>query len=557
MRINKLDVIHCLIVTLAGFFLVFDLFLNTGQSASFDGRVHITNIASFSQALEQGDLPVHWANTFANYGMPYPLFAQQTTNYIGALFTFFTHNVLVSSNLVFLFASVLSSVFMYIFLRLHFKPLPAFVGAFLFTFSPYRILDIYVRGDLPEFFAITFLPLLLIGIYFLIKKGTLWSLALVTVTITLLICTHPFVLVIGMFIVTPYIIFLLLSEKEKLWKIVSILTAFILGVGLSSWYTIPLITEIKYLYFGLEKNHLVPNQYLSLINFFDYHWYYFYKDSPFVRGDFISSGLLETIIILLGASLFVMFYKQLNERKIIMYSLVSCVIVIIMVTKISNPLYERINILSSIEHPWRMIMDLTILIPLICSALLTNIKKYQSVICFSIIILIAFLRFPQLYGKNYTLFNQQYYNFTITNIYSDNMNTIWTGKTKDYPIEKTKIAIILGQGEITQKIMKNSSRNYTIHAQTSLRLVDYTFYFPGWHVYVDGKETPIQFQDPNYRGVITYAVPAGIHKVLVRFENTKNVLLGYIVSFASLVIFIGLIIVGLIKSKQFFRKARV
>ena len=64
---------------------------------------------------------------------------------------------------------------------------------------------------------------------------------------------------------------------------------------------------------------------------------------------------------------------------------------------------------------------------------------------------------------------------------------------------------------------------YKVTATSEIRMVDYTFYFPGWKVLVDAKEVPIEFQDMNYRGVITYNVPSGNHEVVVKFTDTKAV----------------------------------
>jgi uncharacterized membrane protein YfhO len=65
---------------------------------------------------------------------------------------------------------------------------------------------------------------------------------------------------------------------------------------------------------------------------------------------------------------------------------------------------------------------------------------------------------------------------------------------------------------------------------------DNTFYFPGWHAYVDGVETNIEFQDPAYRGVITFSVPKGIHKVKVIYEDTKVRRIGKIISILTLLL---------------------
>ncbi|MBU1140365.1 MAG: hypothetical protein KKA76_15420, partial [Proteobacteria bacterium] len=73
--------------------------------------------------------------------------------------------------------------------------------------------------------------------------------------------------------------------------------------------------------------------------------------------------------------------------------------------------------------------------------------------------------------------------------------------------------------------------------------VDNTFYFPGWSVYIDGKQTDIQYQDPDYRGIITFNVPMSQHNIEVKFGKTKVRKFADYISIGFLTIsFIGLII---------------
>jgi len=116
------------------------------------------------------------------------------------------------------------------------------------------------------------------------------------------------------------------------------------------------------------------------------------------------------------------------------------------------------------------------------------------------------------------------------------MTTIWAGRSQDYPERKNQTQIVEGKGEILTETLKNSSRKYTVNAKTPLKLVDRTFYFPGWTVFVDGVKTNIEFQNPDYRGVITYQIPSGKHSIYVVFEDTKVRLLGKILSVVSLVL---------------------
>jgi hypothetical protein len=67
----------------------------------------------------------------------------------------------------------------------------------------------------------------------------------------------------------------------------------------------------------------------------------------------------------------------------------------------------------------------------------------------------------------------------------------------------------------------------------------FTFYFPGWHAYIDGEEVPIEVSVPD--GFITFWVPPDPHEVLVRFENTPARRLGNALSAISLLALAALV----------------
>jgi hypothetical protein len=309
----------------------------------------------------------------------------------------------------------------------------------------------------------------------------------------------------------------------------------LLGLLISSYYVLPLNLELKYFYNGLVKNHLIPSSYLSLSSFFAVRWDYF------ARGDIIQFGLLETVTLISGFLYYL--YKKIVQKsrenlKLLEFILISSVLIIFFTTPLSNFLYEKIYILNSLQFPSRFLSSLIIL-PSVLIAFFYD--RFPNKIFFLfIIILIGFSSFPQIYGKNFTTYPLSSYYFSKDNAYSVMMNTIWIGKSEDYPDKNPQGQIIEGEGKIIAGTLKNSSRTYTVDAKTSLKMVDHTFYFPGWTVFVDGVKTNIEFQNPEYRGVITYQVPQGKHSIYLAFEDTKVRLLGKILSALSLILFIAL-----------------
>lgn len=536
-KINIIDIFVLIILFIISWLLVFDLFINKGQPATFDGPTHLTNIAMFYKSIKQGDSPVTWTDGFANYGMPLGLLAQQTTSYLGAFLNFIFNDVVLSYNLVVFLGSYLSVLFFYIFLRLYFKPESAFIGAFLFNYAPYRILNVYIRGALPEFFSSVFIPLILIGIHYLSKEKQLKGFFLIVLATALLILTHPFMFVVGSFVFVTFIIFSLIKTEEKIKMIFILLFAFVLGITLTGYYFFPLYYELKYFYYGLQKNHLVSHHFLSWKNYLIESWPYFYKGDIFTRGHLIISGFLETLILIVGSIILLKKFSQrtLKIKDWLFFTVVSALIIIFFTTKFAQPIYQGINLLSGIQHPWRMFSAFIFFPPMILAYL--NKKFNQKLFFYLIIVIICLTRFPQLYGKNYTIYPENHYFFTKENLHGNILNTVWTGPTQDYPVKKQKGEIIEGEGRIIKSEIKNSKRIYDIEAKNSLRMADFTFYFPGWRVFIDGKETIIQFQDPAWRGVITYNVPKGKHEVLVKFTDTKARMMGKIITFFGLLMF--------------------
>lgn len=525
----KNDCLSVLLILIISIFFVLDLFIHQGQPVTFDGPTHISNIAQFYHGMTQGDFPVRWGDGFARYGMPIPLIAQQTTSYLGAIINLFTQNVLLSYNVVVFIGALVSSLLFYYFLRFYTKPIYALTGTVVFHFAPYRIMNVYIRGALPEFFSSVFIILILIALYKSLEKRQLSGYLLLALSVAFLLLTHPFMFVVSCFLTVPYGLFLLWKKPQKLVKIIILISSIGLGFGLAAYYLVPLFLEVKYFYYGLAKNHFAQGHFLGAMNYLTERWFYFYNGDIFPRGHVHQSGIIETVTLIFGILYFLV--RRFQKKKtdwLLGILLLSAFVVIFFTLSFSNSIYQNITILGNIQHPWRMLTAFIFIPAIVMALLLEKINnKLLPVIC---IIAVIWLRIPQLYGKNYTNYPQSVYFNTEDNLHGVIMNTIWTGQVREYPFQKNKAKIIEGTAKIINSDIKNSYREYKVVADSDVRLVDYTFYFPGWKVFIDGQEKEIQFQDPEYRGVITYNVPAGTHVVKLKFTDTKVRILGNIIT---------------------------
>ncbi len=527
---------------------VFDLFLNSGHPATMDGLIHITSIAQFGDVLRQGEFPVIWLNNFATYGLPVGVFSHQLPLYVGALIDLLLQDPVLSYKITLSIGVIGSSLLLYSFLRLYAGRLPSLVGAVLFSLTPYKVLNIYIRGALPEVFAGIFLPIILLSLYFfLVRKKNIFFFVIALSTAGLAL-THPMMLFLYSFIFIPYLFLLLWEEgyfsfkspfisKKTVYGLGAALLSMLIGIGIASYYLIPLFLEKKYFYFGQQKNFL-SEQFLTVTNFIDPSWHYFFANDIYTRGHIIKPGILEIIIILVGI-VFLVSHKHIFKRSqaVFLWILICVALFLLFMTlSVSKPIYDAIPQFGLIQFPWRMLSGFIFIPPIVCAFLLERYKNPYIALGLLLIIIVGMA--PQLYGKNFVNYPTAYYHATRENLHSVNMNTVWTGKTEDYPVRTTQSETIEGKGKITDQQVRNSSRTYTVNAQTSLRMVDYTFYFPGWSVYVDGVKVPIEFQNPDFRGVITYQIPPGEHNVRVVFQNTATRFFAQIISLLAIIFLI-------------------
>lgn len=535
----KSEITYLLFIFLISAILVADLFLNSGRPATFDAPYHITNMAQFYQALKSGDFPVVWNDGVGNYGLPNGIIAHQLTSYIGAGIIALGFNPAVAYNIVLFTGILFSNIFFYIFLRFYFQSLASFAAVYLFNFTYYKIINIYIRGALPELFSAVFLAAILISLYLLVKKKLWYGFFLLAMSIMLLALTHPMMLLIYAFVFVPYTFFLLLEKRMKLSSGIKLLlrvfSSMLLGIGIAAYYLIPLNAEIKYMYYGLAKNYLNENTALGLINFTSPFFSYYTPQEIFTRGHLIRTGVFEAVSVI-GAVGFLI-WVMMTKKYFKIFSITGfAAFTILMITFLSSTkssfLFQNISILSNIQFQWRFLSAFIFLPPILYASFFTKFNNKFLIAFF--IISVTSLIFPQIYGKNYSKISQGEYYFTKYNLQGIMTNTIWSGKTEDYPVKRQKAEIIAGNGKILNSTVKNSSRQYKITAAASILMADFTFYFPGWSAYIDGKKTNIEYQDPQYRGIITYFVPKGQHIIDVKLEDTKVRFLGKLTSILSL-----------------------
>ena len=168
LKINVNEWIKIIFVATFLSILVCQRYLNNIIIYAHDIGYHLNRIMQISEGLNNGRFPIliH-SGLLHNLGYANPLFYPELFLYIPAIIMSITHiHVLTAYKLFLIIISFFTFLSMYYTSKKTFeKKEIAYLSGILYTFSLYRLTDIYVRGALGELIAFIFLPLLIYGLY--------------------------------------------------------------------------------------------------------------------------------------------------------------------------------------------------------------------------------------------------------------------------------------------------------------------------------------------------------------------------------------------------------
>src|SRR3990167_387619 len=193
-------------------------FFKKGYFETHDGDWIIIRFSAFHQTLAAGQIPVRFVDRLNNnYGYPVFNFLYPLPFYLAEVPKLLGFGFVDSIKIIFVASTFASAFAMYWALIQIFTKWAAFAGAIVYIFTPYRFVDLYVRGSLGEIVAFIFPPLIL-GAIFKIAKGQKIFLPITAFLISFLILSHNVIAVI--FLPFLLVVSLIIIKKEK-WQIVS------------------------------------------------------------------------------------------------------------------------------------------------------------------------------------------------------------------------------------------------------------------------------------------------------------------------------------------------
>src|SRR3989344_5436424 len=223
-----------------------------GLPPTHDGEYHIMRFQQFYKVLSEGDIYPRWAPDFNNgYGLPLFNFVYPLPNYVASFFHFLGVSFIDSFKLNMVAASLVGSIFFFLWSRRYWGQLGGLVSAVFYTFSPYHFLDIYVRGSVGEVWALALFPGLLWSFYSLYQTKEKKFFLLSITFLFLLVLSHNILALVFFTFFLAYAVFLFWNTEDKKTFLKHLTLIIIFGLSLSSPFWLPALYETKYV-LGLQ-----------------------------------------------------------------------------------------------------------------------------------------------------------------------------------------------------------------------------------------------------------------------------------------------------------------
>lgn len=510
-------------------------FFASGLPNTHDGQTHVMRLASFHQALVEGQFPPRWAGNLAyGFGSPILSYYFPFPYIVGDLFHLLGFSFQDSIKVVFVLGYLLSGLTMFLFLNKATSYLSAFLGSVIYLFAPYRFLDLYVRGEVGEALVFVFPPLIL-WLLWDIKRMNWVKISLAGLFIGMMFLSHQ-----TMGGVFAGLMFLILATRSKLRYFI---LSCVFGVLLASYNLFPLFFERGFTNINslLEMNF--RNQFPGLNSLFysPWHWGPASPGNPGISMSF-QLGFAQWMSV--AALLLVLLSKLFKEKKkrisglifpVLVLSLFS--VLLFLITSYSKFLWQDIFFLKSILYPWRL-LGVEVFLSAIAISLAVFLIKQKWLK----ILLVIFLTFLSLYG------NRNHNQVVGRASHNDEFYLAYPGTSDmwgEYLPKGAKVPATLEEekvnGEVRVESLQTKS-NYVIFKAIAPKEETVSiniFSFPGWQVFIDNRKTVL-----NSSRLLEFYLPKGEHLVEARLSETPIRFWSNILSLATFVLIMLMMIRG-------------
>jgi len=532
-----------IIILILSFFIIRPLF-TPGYFPMHDDT-QIARVVVMGRALRQGQFPVRWVSDLG-YGYGYPIFNfyGPLPYYIGGFLYALGLSGLLATKIMMGIGLVGAGLAMYFTLSEIVGVLGGILGATLYMLAPYHAVQAYVRGSVGEYYALIFLPLIFLGLWRVCtRKHGISGVLLGSFGIAGLIVSHAILGYAGVLFIG---IILLLYATYFFRKVITgdkikkIFFLFMLGLGLSAFFWLPAITEMRYTNVASQITNTANfrDHFVCPIQLWDSVWGYGGSSKGCLDGLSFKVGkihLLIGLVVLLG--IIFGFIRNIRGKYISGIGLSILLLSCFFMLSVSQPVWQVLPLFAYVQYPWRFLTFAIFGVSLIASQIVyLPTSKLLRVVCVGICIIGVVFVEAKRFVPQYT------YNRPAADFETDIDIRYRASKISDEylpgdvlrPKEAQNVVrdTIAKSDFYTVEIMEISDtyKKIAFHANGDTRARINTAYFPGWHYVVNVDDITPAID----HGLPTIPIPSGYSVMQMRFTDTPVRTIGNVISLLSI-----------------------
>lgn len=512
-------------------------------------HIFIARINQMSTALSDGHFPVRWSPDL-RFGEPLFNFYAPLPYYLGAGIKLLGFNFILVAKILFILSSILSALTMYIFSKHLFSTKAAILATVLYTYAPYRAVDLYVRGALSEAFAFVFFPLIFYASTLISEKMSFKRISFLSISLGGLFLTHNVTTLMFLPFLALWWVYLILRTKK--WKLVlSLAGSFFLGLSLAAFFLLPAIFERQF----------IQTKYLT-VGYFDFraHFVAFYQFFSPVFGygsslwgpiDDMSFQIGLTHWATLALALFVWLIYVRNERSsstnkkllgLLTLLGLSFLFSIFIQHNKSAFIWEAIPIMAFIQFPWRFLAISIFIVSITGAVIADHLKDRLKIIYFILFASVILVNVQYFHPRNFV--EDAFFDKFLK---KESMH-MGVDLTKDYfPIGVRNDRVeyfgsprsVSGEIEVLDFEIKTAWAGGSINVLSDESVIEMPItYFPGWEVRANNQV--VNLSEPSIQGLISFKLPKSEYQINLELKDTPVRIIGNLISAVSILLLAAL-----------------
>ncbi len=511
--------------------------------------------------------PVWGADMVFGYGYPLFLVIAPLAYYVAEVFVVLGLGIVGALKAVYLLAFLGSALAMYFFARRWLGRCGALVAAVAYVYIPYHLVDIYVRGDLAEFAAMTLFPAVLWAVDRAMQPGAPWrAAALTALTYGALILTHFTMAVIFSPVAAAYALWQCAAQSDGQWRaLIRRLAApacgMLLGLALAAAFVFPALTDLRYLdsqnlaggYFSYARH------FVYLFQFFSPFWGYGYAGEGPVDQMPYQLGVIPVVLAIAAVAALAAARRRSPSAPAIpgmesappivgtgaFFALVTIFFALIMMS-LSQPLWDLLRpVMAFIQFPWRLLVITGLSLAFLSGVAAAAWPRLTPALLLLLLLASYAYTQPQYTPAEVSLKNMVDFQLRTGELLGD---TVWV---KERPKTSPLVAQYLAGQPVVRAVALSSdavvqtarsagaSVEASVASPAGADVLFYVRYFPGWQGTVDG--VPVAIEPWGDQGLIRLRAPAGDHTLTLRYGDTPARTAGKAVSGLSVLAVVGLL----------------